>query len=179
MMAGYDDERQTEDMTMEDILASIRRYVSDENKKNDCPEEENTKIEFDTLGKDEDVIELSSDSLIENHAEVVDLSKREVVSKETEVPLTYSEKSTISREVVDQEPMEPRQRREGRPFEKLTEALKMYGKPKEDTSCKRRIISIEEFLISVIRPVIEEWIERNMPKIVEESIEKEIQKMKE
>ena len=174
-MSNFNEKRQSEDMSMEDILASIRKYVSDEEGKTTSSSEENQVEEHDDLPiPAENVIKLSESNVIsEERQPTIKLHAR----NENYNPDTYEEKSTLAMEVDTPHVVK---KQSGGPFDKLADALKSYGKPKEKVTKQAGIsdITLEQFLSEIAARVIEDWAEKNLRKISEEIVVREIEKIK-
>ncbi|MDO4975478.1 MAG: DUF2497 domain-containing protein [Alphaproteobacteria bacterium] len=163
-----------EEMSMEDILSSIRKYVSEEDEKKNASVNTPQCIEEEHYNNTDSVIKLqksnivSSDS-IENSQPIVNVS--------TEEPLiSYNEKSTLSENIVTNS--EPTKKN---PFGQLAEALTSYGKNKATSKPqekKESALTIDQFLTRVTEEMIEKWIDKNLNNIVEKIVIREIEKMK-
>ncbi|MDR1390879.1 MAG: DUF2497 domain-containing protein [Holosporales bacterium] len=157
-----------EEMSMEDILSSIRKHVSetDENKEKDLYEG-GGEGDSDT----ETVISLDESSVV---AENPDHSFEIPESFKKEASLIYEEKSSLSEEVLH-----VKENRSRGPFEQLTNALNSYGKskllpPKE----KGNQLTVEQLFFSIAENVVEKWVKDNMRKLVEEMVSREIERIK-
>lgn len=155
-----------EDMSMEDILESIKRYVS-----SDGTEDQGGPSP--SLGKKETVIELTSEQLVTPDIEEPD----EVISVSSDIQVDseiYRDPGTISQETAK---MEKEKISFNKPFEKLTDALRSYGKQQKTVQVSVRS-PVDQFFIEIATPIIETWVKKNMQKIVEGIVEKEIEKIK-
>lgn len=124
-----------EDMSMEDILSSIRKYVSEENTVTNNNDNKQPVEEID-----EPVINLDANSVL----------------------MQEEEKQAI----------------EKGPFNKLTEALKTYNKPKKQTGSTDLNMSVDQFLREIVEGYIQKWADKNLQHIVENIVLKEIEKIK-
>lgn len=124
-----------EDMSMEDILSSIRKYVSEENT---VTNNNDNKQQVEEI--DEPVINLDANSVL----------------------MQEEEKQAI----------------EKGPFNKLTEALKTYNKPKKQTGSTDLNMSVDQFLREIVEGYIQKWADKNLQHIVESIVLKEIEKIK-
>lgn len=170
-------ERRDDEMSMEDILASIRKYVSEDENKSKA--EEKTDNVEPPQGKEETVISLSETQIVNSESK----NSSEEQSKESstvpeEDPVTYSEISSLSMNTISEAPSYSHG--DSNPFSKLADALKVYGegtKHQEKTDSAQGV-TIDVFLRDLAGPLISQWIKENLPKIVEEMIDREIQKLK-
>ncbi|MDR1475737.1 MAG: DUF2497 domain-containing protein [Holosporales bacterium] len=167
--------RSGDEMSMEDILMSIRKYVSEEEpkKKDEYPAEEdavNADYGETDSAQDDHVIILGKGDVLNaapTHPEPMYSQKAHVNS------MYYTEQSDLSEEVITSP-------KKSGPFDKLTDALKSYGKDKQKVDDKKfsELELVYNFFRSVAEEKITKWIEDNMPAIVEEAIQREINKIK-
>lgn len=168
--------KQEEEMSMEDILSSIRRYVSEDEGGKVNPysqdsypivaEEPKSNKKKDT---DDDVISLGqedvadvtidSDSVIipnnvENDQQSVNVDTKKMHINQTHVSQT-SENS----------------------FNKLAEALKSFGKQKKTNELSLNM-TVEQFFRSVTESYLQKWMNANLKKIVDDAIRREIEQLK-
>lgn len=165
------DNNPKDDMSMEDILASIRKYVADDDVKQSQEQTEQEVSMHENFSTGSPIIKLNESQIIDN-----DNSDQPQKTQESdENPVTYSEVGTLSMNTVAPHSESGNEN----PFNKLTNALNSYGKNKEE---KRKNLSntmtIDKFLESIATPVIEKWVQNNISRIVEEAVDKEIQKLK-
>jgi cell pole-organizing protein PopZ len=147
-----------DDMSIEDILASIRKYVTDPGSPSVPQDKEETSQQDDNsgnLGHDENVISLDKSQIAEEKEGGEELSIDAAL---------YAESTPASGVTVS-------------PFGKLTNALKSYGKPKEQ-NVRPESPTIDKFLEEVAKPIIEKWVEGNLEQIVEKIVEREIERIK-
>lgn len=172
-----------EEMSMEDILSSIRKYVSEEDAKKSAPNSQTNYPEpapeiFRSLSpENETVISLDESHIIDRqyHSPAEHFPDiRTVASSAT--PMTYEEKSDLAEEVVL---TAPKKNNKSGPFDKLTDALKSYGKSKtQNESYNTNSPTIDQFLASIAAQQIGKWIDENLQKITEEIVMREIEKIK-
>ncbi len=219
-MVYFDDKKQNDDMSMEDILASIRKYVSEEDIKNNNnnvqEQQQSTKIshpkntqypqnnrsnndDYDDKNNDEDdddeiTISLDESQIIDknnNQNDVfVENNSQHPVQPENNQEISniiYNEQSDLESQLKDgaNNNMSDQKQQKNGPFDKLADALKSYAqKPdvsypqKQQYSNPNNMLTIDQFLKDIATPIIEKWIEKNMSKMVDEAINKEIEKLK-
>ena len=170
------------DMSMEDILSSIRKYVSDEDdKKSDKNESLDQNMNFEDVFINLDESQIASD----------DEAEEDCFDESRQREEHSSHSQNIEREPVVNHVVEPQhassaqnaqKKVSGSAFNKLADALKSYGKndvQKEEKSfLKNKDVTMTQFLTAVSGKIIEDWAEKNLRKIVEEIIVREIEKIK-
>jgi cell pole-organizing protein PopZ len=156
-----------EEMSMEDILSSIRKYVSEGETK---PQNNEQQHECDVHCDDEKVVKLNeSDVFIEDNSSHSD-KKASVVA---DIPVSYEEVSTLSKDVFCEK------RKVSGPFAQLTNALNSYGKNKMDVDKQNGgTLTVDQLFISIAEKVISEWVDKNLKSVTEEIVLKEIEKIK-
>ncbi len=132
-MRNIDDD----DMSMDDILASIRRYVSDDETKSD-----------------DRVIRLTADQEINRSKRDISAAPKKDFLRAIDEEEEEEERTFLSKE----DPVKA----SAHSFSKLQEVK------------QRSSSSIEQFFSSIIK----EWLDKNMPPIVEKTVQKEIEKIK-
>ncbi|MDR2598601.1 MAG: DUF2497 domain-containing protein [Holosporales bacterium] len=168
--------KRNDEMTMEDILSSIRKYVSEEESGKSGGSSETKESVPDTGQSPTDV-----------NLDVINLGAGDIAgtsgspaSPETIQPIPsrndssrYIEQSELAEEVITVHSKRPG------PFDKLTDALKSYGKP-TSSGCGKT--ELEEMIFNFFRAIVEEkidkWLEDNMLAIVEEAVLCEIERLK-
>ena len=161
-----------EDMSMEDILSSIRKYVSEESERKASNEQPTQEID-NTPGTPERVIRLNASQLVS------DDEPEKVPEKKYEAPATYNERSSLSTSVVDtieQEENTVSTKKVG-PFAQLANALNSYGKAKVEKKTENSL-TVDQLFTCIAERAINDWIEKNMSDIVEQIVAREIEKMK-
>lgn len=180
-MVYFDDKKQNgDDMSMEDILASIRKYVSEEDMKNVSSENQSSKndsnddsLEVITLGESQ-----ISDNDHEDYMEP-ETSRNTPHEENYGTSQTYTEESTLSQSVRS----DPNTNQAESPFNRLASAMRSYGKQQKESSKDNgnnpgNMLTVDQFLTVLATPIIEKWVEKNMKKLVDEAINKEIAKLK-
>lgn len=164
-----------EEMSMEDILSSIRKYVSEEDEKRNIDSNVSQHNEEEHYNGTDSVIKLQESNIISSTAAS---SSESPVNINTEEPLiSYEEKSTLSENVVNAS--EPAVKKN--PFGQLADALTSYGKNKTSSKPidkKESSPTIDQFLTSITEKMIEKWINENLNDIVEKIVTREIERMK-
>jgi cell pole-organizing protein PopZ len=152
-------DRQGGEMSMEDILSSIRKYVSEESGQDAA---EHVRPEDPHM---DDEIRLGAE-------QIVDHSTGEM----------YSDASRLVSDFGGQvhEGYDDGKDRRAGPFDKLTEALRAYGKsgrhrhrPREDGAA-----AVYELFVTIASDLVDQWIKQNLPRITEELVMREIERLK-
>ena len=190
------DDKPQEDPSMEDILASIRRIITDDEEAEGAGEEEATEEvaaeestdaeeEADMAGEDsenEDVLELTQ--MLQDDGSTVDLSDEPEPEPEPE-----AEPESEAEPEPEAEPETP--------IAAETEALisdaafiasidslsKLAGVNKpasseiSDLKFSGQGDTIEGIVIQMLRPMLRDWLDQNLPAIVERIVQNEIRKL--
>ena len=156
------------EMSMEDILSSIRKYVSeDQEKTQDEQTQEESKEEYNSTK--ESVISLKADQVITN-----EMPSKQVESREHKNEAVYQERSTLSEGLTNEAP-EIKPKRQS-PFEQLTNALNAYGKNKRETGIGAK--TVEQLFSEIATQIIQNWVDKKMESFVERIVMREIEKIK-
>lgn len=162
--------KQEEEMSMEDILSSIRKYVSEDEsgKVGSYPQDDysiNTEEpKRDTKKNDDDVISLGQE----------DVANVTIDSDSVIVPNNID--SNQQSAGIDTKKVHISQTSENS-FNKLAEALKSFGKQKKNNELSLNM-TVEQFFRSVIETYLQKWMDANLKKIVDDAIRKEIERLK-
>lgn len=177
-MTNFNDNNRKDDMSMEDILASIRKYVADDDNKQPEDRIVSEKHTHEDFPKNETVIKLSESQIVDHEKSPQNQSETRLQTNVNESPATYSEVSSLSMNTMDASP-EKLSSKES-PFNKLANALDTYGKSKSENNkdSAGSALTVDKFLESLATPIIEKWVENNIPRIVEKAVDREIQKLK-
>jgi len=164
-----------EEMSMEDILSSIRKYVSEEDEKRNMDSNVLRCNEGEHYNGTDSVVKLQESNIISPTA--VSSSDKSVSVNTAEPIISYEEKSTLSENVVNASDHAVRKN----PFGQLADALTSYGKNKTSSKTldkKESSPTIDQFLTSVTEKMIEKWINENLNDIVEKIVTREIERIK-
>lgn len=186
-----------QDMNMEDILASIRRYVSDgQNLSKELPEafnkQKSTVIELtdEILPidlaeiKQHDFIDFKKDAAIENAI----FASQKMQNNQAQQEFLYSRQQLVNDakpmryNTPDNHPMFPNPTpaptmratpQNINPFEKLQSEIKVT-----DSNNTQLNLSANDLLAQMATPLIKSWLDQNLRKIVEEVVEREVQRIR-
>jgi cell pole-organizing protein PopZ len=148
--------KQDSEMSMGDILLSIRKYVSEDNERGTAASQDDGQDygEEIRLGADNEIIEHQSD------------------------PREFGEATNSDGCLAEEN------KREG-PFDKLTEALRSYGKSGEKNHQTSGVYggdaaatAVHQLFVSVASDLVNHWIKQNLMDITEELVKREIERLK-
>lgn len=169
-MANFKDE----EMSMEDILSSIRKYVSEEDtgKSNTHSTEYSGSHEIpssNSAPEPDDVISLGQEDVAEPidvaaGTATVDFAKEQVNNSLDQSDVKSSWTADNHKNISS-------------PFNKLAEALKTYGKNKRNSELSLDM-SVEQFIRTVIENYLQKWMNANLNRMVEDIIKREIDRLK-
>lgn len=169
---SYTNKNPDDEMSMEDILSSIRKYVSeDKPAENSAENKEAIVPEMDNDAEKDNVINLNESQIVREHVD----AKPELKAPDAQV---YNEKSTLSAGVVD--PVPSIVRKKPSPFEQLTNALNSYGKNKaaKEKANIAGSCTVDQLFSDMAEKVIQQWVDSNMETFVEKIVMREIEKIK-
>lgn len=180
-MGGFN--KKDEDMSMEDILSSIRKYVSEEdvskiNKNTLTPNDQQNIINNDK------VINLDASNILPSNAALPggtmsiqdnnDKIKQSIIETESNQQYSIDSFNTNNNSNNNTE----NNAGQNSPFNKLAEALKAYGKKKDKINDLNYNMTVEQFLRTIIESYLQKWMDENLKKIVEQIVLKEVEKLK-
>jgi cell pole-organizing protein PopZ len=157
-MSKFDNSGTQDDMSMEDILASIRKYVSDD-------ESKNGQQKGDSVGNYR-----ASDKDSSQPEMVVKLEENQIVEE-----ANSSSKGNHNFYEIPDEFLHKKEG--GNPFSKLSGVLKSQPKNQKPVD-KTKTVTVDNFLRELAASMIEEWIDNNLEKIAMYAIEREIERIK-
>ncbi len=165
---NYSEKGSKDEMSMEDILSSIRKYVAEDDEQN-TGKKESEGSGSECCTSNEDVISLSASQV-----------KEDTVSGHTDessedLPV-YHERSTLSTGVITNDDTEAYKQRQS-PFEQLTNALNAYGK-KHKRESNAGAKTVEQLFSEIAEKIIQRWVDGKMESFVEKIVMREIEKIK-
>jgi cell pole-organizing protein PopZ len=158
-MTNFNKDDKNDDMSIEDILASIRKYVVDDGENNQSKDEQQQDTSTD-INQNGIVINLEKSQISEP-----DNSEQQEMESEESSTIMYTKSEILASNTSTN------------PIGKLTNALKSYGSTKKQDKSPE-MLTIDKFLEKVATPMIEKWLENNMEQIVERMVDREIEKLK-
>lgn len=181
------DTAQEKDPSIEEILASIRQIISDDEDETvqaDSPAEPEEETVAEPEQAEEDVLELTEkvsepdpepEPEIEDDIEV-DLSEQEEVEEvhvEEPVPEPEPPKKEVIKEATDK--VESGILGEAA----TTAALQGFTKLARDIQITRNFdgITLEDVVRAQLEPLLREWLDKNLPPMIEVLVEKELEKL--
>ena len=169
--------RDDEEMSMEDILASIRRYVADETpgEQVDRQHSHNQEVAFQERRPYQQTHE--APSFDESVPEVIHLTERNGPSSSTIAePFLRSEPKFTSETLIS----EKVQTVSSQAFSRLAEAARPKTSPsyKESPSTSGHSnLTLDHLISELARPMIKQWLDSNLPGLVESLVNKEIERI--
>lgn len=182
MVGGFN--KKDEDMSMEDILSSIRKYVSEEdvsksnNKFASSPNEQ-----YDSNINNDKVINLdassvfpqdTNDNIKSGTIEPDPLQHYDIDNINSNTSSNFNNSKSNEENINNQNDSG-----QNSPFNKLAEALKAYGKQKKvKTNELNYNMTVDQFLRTIVESYVQKWMKDNLKKIVEQIVLKEVEKLK-
>ncbi|MEM9965466.1 MAG: DUF2497 domain-containing protein [Asticcacaulis sp.] len=165
--------------TMEEILASIRRIISEDDAApedeapeavEDTPEpaveaapqyepEPQEEVSFDAAPEDEDVLELTTP--IEDSRpsmSIGDIDAYEPMAAAAAVAATASASSLLSERSA-------------------ASAISAFGQLTSSSALPREGRTIEDLLTELLRPMLKDWLDSNLPAVVESAVREEVERL--
>lgn len=198
------DENAQQEPTMEEILASIRRIISEDNEEASAPEtgltaspeeavedeDELTAEEImdltDMLGDahQEPSEEAVSDAEVEPFVDVLASEDEEVVTEPVVSGLTSNEPAQPPVAVIESEPeMESVKMQDSTAEDLLSDTAAGAAAASFENLARAMPVtevdgrSLEGMVAEMLRPVLKSWLDQHLPTIVQELVEKEIERV--
>lgn len=173
-----------EDMSMEEILASIRKYVSEETTAKETDRFQDTAKVMDSPYRTEAEVRSPRRVVDDSDAEFAPSNSFETSSLFAEEDVTPKiEEFAVTKETLKTKPMMQDLHVESEPvfatsnpFAKLAEATKIKETPKP-TATAATGVTLDQLVGDLARPMIQKWIDQNMATVVEKMVAQEIAKM--
>ena len=156
--------------TMEEILASIRRIISED----DAPKGDGTQAEAASADEHEDVLELTERA----HEEEPAQSGEEVMAPpEPEAP-PVAEARPEPEPVRAAEPVAPPAREEPLISRRsATVAASAFRELSAAAQPPRESRTLEDIARELLQPMLREWLDQNLPRIVESAVREEVERI--
>ncbi len=155
--------------SMEEILASIRRIISDDETEAASPEPEGSDVAAVEPAAQEPrtataAPPFATDSQPKAPAEAA--PEPELVMEETEMSVTEATTAAATEDddILDQTAAEVATQA----FKSLSQSVRVSEGPG---------VTLEDIVTEMLRPMIKEWLDANLPAIVEEKVENEVQRV--
>ncbi len=160
--------------TMEEILASIRRIISEDGEENDAPEADE-RAEAEAAFEEEIVLELTDVVEEAPVEEIFDTEPEPEPEIETEIEIIEEAGSEASYQPIPEE-LEPIGEDENlvsdapsdvtsNTFTQLSGAMLLQG------------LTLDELVREMLKPMLKAWLDGNLPQIVERLVEREIARL--
>ncbi|MDR0695273.1 MAG: DUF2497 domain-containing protein [Holosporales bacterium] len=174
---NFPNKTQDEEMSMEDILSSIRKYVAEEDTKYAEKSSARTQEKLRDCQYSPD----TGNTITLDEGDVISAEEPAGLPEIADNPNIYREVSTLSQNVA---PAPTEELKRGSPFEQLANALNSYGKreKKQPSSSEEKksfeTMTAHQLLASLAEVFIKQWIDTNLGQIVETMVLQEIEKIK-
>jgi cell pole-organizing protein PopZ len=186
---------QQQEPSMEDILSSIRRIISEDGDQKpeaeDVPEAEAIpeteaapEETAEAADESDDVFDLTE--MVDDSGSVLELGRDDgegvpeaLDGDEEEVFEGVEEDTVASAADEDTEPLMS-DGAEDKATEALSRLAQVASKGPVDPSLLRIMnsgLTIEQYVIEMLRPMLREWLDQNLPSMVERLVEREIEKL--
>jgi hypothetical protein len=174
-----------EEPSIEEILASIRQIISDDDEEggDDAPEEA---VEDPVRHESDDVLELTEDDLEEPEepepeAEPDDIEV-DMVDRDSEPEPVIEEESLPEPEPEPEREAEPRPvpsdiLSSGTQAAALGSLSKLTSKMPIHSSRSYDGVTLEDIVRELLHPMLREWMDDNLPPMVERIVQKELEKL--
>jgi len=177
------DQNSQQDPSMEEILASIRKIISDDVDEEGEAAEENVQSSYAEPKYDEEVLELTDE--LQDDGTVVNLKTGETVDEEaqpTEEAKPEPETEPVEEVAVAAAPVVSDERLVSQTpgmdsvssLSALAAALDDHRRAADPSIGPR---TIEDLVKEVMRPMIREWLDDNLPALVERLVAREIERL--
>lgn len=172
------DDRTPQESSMEDILASIRQILSEDENETNMAEETRPSVSSPAAELEEDVLELTDSMMVASGkaAETeIDLGAG-FSGKSMPKPGCQPESVATPRSVVGDEYLlsPPVSAISSSALSEYVEAL-----TRDRETASPAGITLEDFIRSMLKPILKEWLDANLPQIVERIVRKEIARLSE
>lgn len=178
---------------MEEILASIRRIISEDTPADSAAQSEEASPEAEASVQEESVLELTT--MLDDDGAVVDLNAQ---SQPVAQPLSEPEPAAAEIEMTEQEPapmpIDPEDSLTETPAPDLlsdpaAEAASTSFAALASTIQSERMAlpahmplgdgtrTLEDMVVESLRPMLKDWLDQNLPQIVERLVQREIQRI--
>lgn len=173
-MADVNDTTQSgEEPSMEEILASIRKIIADDN----APEEQATK-------EAEDIIDLTQ--MMQEDGSVVDIGQTvhdpddiDIMDREEDI-VVPPPAAALTETYVEQLVSEPAVEAAASSIAALTNTLEIERLslgPQSATFIGNGTRTLEDMVLELMRPMLKDWLDKNLPGTVERLVQKEVERI--
>ncbi|MBY0463169.1 MAG: DUF2497 domain-containing protein [Alphaproteobacteria bacterium] len=173
--------RDDEEMSMEDILASIRRYVADETSSEQIDRSHSSSHQETAFGERKHYQQTHDGSPFDASApEVIHLTERrepapaqtyaDTIDQSAKPDPKFTSESLVS---------EKAQTVSSQAFSRLAEAARPAPAPsfKPTPSSVGGNLTLDHLITELARPMIRQWLDNNLPSLVESLVNKEIERI--
>jgi len=174
------DNSSEQEPSIEEILASIRQIISDDDEEVVENVEENEALESPVREGHDDVLELTEDDLVEDEPEEIFEPEPEIEMRDLEPEPVFEPEPEIESEPEQTPP------REALPSDILSSSAqsaaigsmaKLVNKMPINNGRSYDGVTLEDIVREMLHPMLREWMDDNLPPMVERIVQKEIEKM--
>lgn len=175
-----------DEMTMEEILASIRRYVSEEESepkthlRHEEDEEESVykkakKTETPTLRKEPLEMDITTKTSKGTRTSSIPKIEPRTLNTNQDIYLNQEEKHPYEEEQEQEEELTAQSTisASAAALSRLMEATKSTKAIRESSTG----LTLDQLIAELTKPMVKDWLDRNLPSLVEKLVSQEIQKM--
>lgn len=162
-----------EEPSIEEILASIRQIISDDDEEG---EEEKEVVEDPVRHERDDVLELTEEDLVEQTESEpepeeepveVDMRDREEEIEVEAEPDPMPEPQPVPSEILSSATQEAA----------MSSISKLATKMPINSSRSYDGVTLEDIVRELLHPMLREWMDKNLPPMVERTVQKELEKL--
>lgn len=157
------DNSSEQEPSIEEILASIRQIISDDDEENDDGEV----LENPVREKPDDVLALTEDDLVESEPEEEEV---EIAMEEPVVKQPIREKSPAK-------PVPSEILSSGTQAAAMSSLSKLKSRMPINSSRSYDGITLEDIVREMLHPMLREWMDDNLSPMVERTVQKELEKL--
>lgn len=175
------DDRTQQESSMEDILASIRQILSEDENETERSEESRPPVFSAEAEPEEDILELTDTMMVASGKEVeTEIDRGGVEAGFSDRPLSQPgrqpESVAMPRPATEDECLlsPPVSAMSSSALSEYVEAL-----TRDRETASPAGVTLEDFVRSMLKPILKEWLDANLPQIVERIVRKEIARLSE
>ena len=158
------DSTSEQEPSIEEILASIRQIISD-----DDEDQENEPVESPVQEESDDVLELTEEDLVEEEPEMEPEPERDIVMEEPEPepPMPEEPRKPVPSDIMSSSTQAAA----------MSSLSKLTSKMPINSSRTYDGVTLEDIVRELLHPMLREWMDENLPNMVERNVQKELEKL--
>ncbi|MEM8833701.1 MAG: DUF2497 domain-containing protein [Pseudomonadota bacterium] len=156
------DNTSEQEPSIEEILASIRQIISDD-------DEDNEPVESPVQEESDDVLELTEEDLVEEEPEMEPEPERDIVMEEPEPepPMPEEPRKPVPSDIMSSSTQAVA----------MSSLSKLTSKMPINSSRTYDGVTLEDIVRELLHPMLREWMDDNLPNMVERNVQKELEKL--